>query len=575
MKRALHSPWLVALAVLALAALPVLAALAAHREQARRAETLLFERSADVVALHLRLLTSRQGGWQNGLRGRLSNRTDAPEKILDDVFAPNSSVTIPEHCAALGFGALDRDRVVLRWQRVKGGASFGDSGADLLALPATASLLRAAMERPAVTVSEQHGAELFTAMTVSGSSPRTPRGWLVARWNLAAMCMDSQLHLVTKDRALAVRPLDGALLPGERVLEIGESEVGWRAAASRGERFTALAPRVSERAIALTGGACAVLLALLAGLATRGAGLRAALAAEREILGMKDHLLRSVSHEFRTPLSVILSSAELLENYDARLTPERRADALAQIRHATVRMNEMVGQVLMLSRIEQRRLPVEPRDFDAAALAREVAREIETATQARCPIRVSAPERLDATADLTLVRTVLGNLLSNAVKFSHDGEPVELTVARDSALRFIVRDRGPGIAADDLPRVREPFFRAASAAEIPGADDYLPKPASRRDLLASIATRLTRRAQQRPQLPDFTSPAPLERLGISPREAEVLLWMAQGKANADIATILGCTHATVKKHSIHLFEKLGVESRGAAMLIAIKALSSP
>jgi DNA-binding NarL/FixJ family response regulator len=108
-----------------------------------------------------------------------------------------------------------------------------------------------------------------------------------------------------------------------------------------------------------------------------------------------------------------------------------------------------------------------------------------------------------------------------------------------------------------------------------GADDYLPKPASRRDLLASIATRLTRRAQQRPRLPDFTSPAPLERLGISPREAEVLLWMAQGKANADIATILGCTHATVKKHSIHIFEKLGVESRGAAMLIAIESLSSP
>jgi signal transduction histidine kinase len=183
---------------------------------------------------------------------------------------------------------------------------------------------------------------------------------------------------------------------------------------------------------------------------------------------MKDHLLRSVSHEFRTPLSVILSSAELLENYDTRLAPERRADALAQIRHATVRMNEMVGQVLLLSRIEQRRLPVEPRDFDAAALAREVAHEIETATQARCPIRVNAPERLDATADLTLVRTVLGNLLSNAVKFSRDSEPVDLTVARDSALRFIVRDRGPGIAAEDLPRVREPFFRAASAAHIPG-----------------------------------------------------------------------------------------------------------
>lgn len=106
-----------------------------------------------------------------------------------------------------------------------------------------------------------------------------------------------------------------------------------------------------------------------------------------------------------------------------------------------------------------------------------------------------------------------------------------------------------------------------------GADDYLPKPVSRADLLAAIRTRLTRASQRRPRLPDFADAAALEKLGISPREAEVLLWMAQGKANHEIAIILGCAHATVKKHSIHLFEKLGVESRAGAMLVAIEALS--
>lgn len=108
-----------------------------------------------------------------------------------------------------------------------------------------------------------------------------------------------------------------------------------------------------------------------------------------------------------------------------------------------------------------------------------------------------------------------------------------------------------------------------------GADDYLPKPVSHTDLLAAIRTRLTRAAQQRPRLPDFSSAALLERLGLSPREAEVLLWVAQGKANHDIAAIVGCTHATVKKHTIHIFEKLGVETRAAAMLVAIEALSTP
>lgn len=108
-----------------------------------------------------------------------------------------------------------------------------------------------------------------------------------------------------------------------------------------------------------------------------------------------------------------------------------------------------------------------------------------------------------------------------------------------------------------------------------GADDYLPKPVSRADLLAAVRTRLARAAQRRAFAPRFDSPGPLERLGLTPREAEVLLWMAQGKANADIGAILDCSTATVKKHCVHLFGKLGVEGRPAAILRALEALSAP
>ena len=458
MKRSFYLP----LVVLALAALPVLAALASHRKQARQAEALLFERSTEVVAGHLRLLTSRQLSWQNGLRARLSNRPDALPALLEDDTAPNSRLNLPENCRAVGYGALENGRVVLRWRRVKAGAAMGALGDDLLTLPELAALLRAVMEKPAQTASVQSGSELLTAMTVSDSSPHNPRGWLVARWSLDAMCADSQIRLVSADHTLTARPLDAAPAPTERVVEINESEVQWRAAIGKGAEFAALFPRVSEQAIALTGGVCALLLALVAGVATRAAGLRAALAAERELVGMKDHLLHSVSHEFRTPLSVILSSAELLESYGDRLPPERRAKALAQIRHSTERMNEMVGQVLLLSRIEAQRLPLEPKLLDVAAFSRELARE----TDAR--IEVTAPERLDTTHDATLLRAVLGNLLSNAVKFSRAGQPVQFEVTSCERLQFIIRDTGPGIASDDLPRVREPFFRAASAADTPG-----------------------------------------------------------------------------------------------------------
>lgn len=106
-----------------------------------------------------------------------------------------------------------------------------------------------------------------------------------------------------------------------------------------------------------------------------------------------------------------------------------------------------------------------------------------------------------------------------------------------------------------------------------GADDYLSKPVTRVDLLAAVRTRLQRHAQQRAFVPCFDSAAPLEKLGISPREAEVLLWMAQGKSNGDIAIICGISLGTVKKHTNHIFEKLGVEGRNAATLCALEALS--
>jgi DNA-binding CsgD family transcriptional regulator len=75
--------------------------------------------------------------------------------------------------------------------------------------------------------------------------------------------------------------------------------------------------------------------------------------------------------------------------------------------------------------------------------------------------------------------------------------------------------------------------------------------------------------------PDFSSATPLESLGLSPREAEVLLWNAQGKNNEEIGIILGVARNTVKKHVLHLLEKLGVESRNAAAVRALELLSAP
>ena len=74
---------------------------------------------------------------------------------------------------------------------------------------------------------------------------------------------------------------------------------------------------------------------------------------------------------------------------------------------------------------------------------------------------------------------------------------------------------------------------------------------------------------------DFSSSQPLEALGLTPREAEVLLWIAQGKSNPDIAIILGAAEGTVRKHVEHVLEKLGVEGRNGAAVQALELLSLP
>lgn len=109
-----------------------------------------------------------------------------------------------------------------------------------------------------------------------------------------------------------------------------------------------------------------------------------------------------------------------------------------------------------------------------------------------------------------------------------------------------------------------------------GADDYLTKPVANADLVQAIETRLRRSKQQlkREFNPDFSSFEPLLKFDLTPRAAESLLWLAQGKTNSDIATILGITESTVKKHVQEIFDKLGVETRGAASVRALEALNA-
>jgi DNA-binding NarL/FixJ family response regulator len=114
-----------------------------------------------------------------------------------------------------------------------------------------------------------------------------------------------------------------------------------------------------------------------------------------------------------------------------------------------------------------------------------------------------------------------------------------------------------------------------------GADDYLTKPVMRDDLLIAVETRLSRASALEKHLgarggyqPNFSSHEPLQRAyGLTPREAEVLLWVVQGKSNSDVATILQMSEKTAKQHLGVCYQKMGVESRNAATVMALEVLN--
>lgn len=201
------------------------------------------------------------------------------------------------------------------------------------------------------------------------------------------------------------------------------------------------------------------------------AELGKALNTERELGELKSRFVSMVSHEFRTPLGIIMSSSEILKSYQDRLTAEKRGEHLNDIFQSTRRMGDLIEEVLLLSRVEAGRLGCKPEPLDLGDLCRRLSDETLSATQQRCPIIFKESGSLSGTyADEALLRHIFGNLLSNAVKYSHPGTPVELTTERQGTdAVFVVRDRGIGVPEADVKLLFQPFHRARNVGEAPGS----------------------------------------------------------------------------------------------------------
>jgi two-component system sensor histidine kinase MprB len=192
-------------------------------------------------------------------------------------------------------------------------------------------------------------------------------------------------------------------------------------------------------------------------LATR---FNAMLAALETSVGAQRRLVADASHELRTPLTAIRTNVDLLR--EGKLPSDEAKRALDEASVELDALTRLVSDLVELARGEERKLRLEDVQLDDL-----VAATVERA-QARAPqvTFVTALSPTHVMADPVLLERAVSNLLDNAVKYSPDGAPIEVSVR---AGEVIVADHGPGIADEDLPRVFDRFYRAATARSKPGA----------------------------------------------------------------------------------------------------------
>jgi PAS domain S-box-containing protein len=194
------------------------------------------------------------------------------------------------------------------------------------------------------------------------------------------------------------------------------------------------------------------------------------LAREKELGQLRSNFVSLVSHEFRTPLGIIQSSAEILEDYFDRLEPSERAEHLQSIRKNTRRMAGTMEEVLLLGSFDAGRMEFGPATLGLRTFVQTLVAEVLSATGHRCPIELTLLEMpREIEGDERLLRHILTNLLTNAVKYSGAGRAVRLEIARAGAeMVCTIRDQGIGIPEADLAWLFNAFHRGHNVADRPG-----------------------------------------------------------------------------------------------------------
>lgn len=196
--------------------------------------------------------------------------------------------------------------------------------------------------------------------------------------------------------------------------------------------------------------------------------LNDALKSEKDMNELKSRFVSMAAHEFRTPLSVVLSSTALVEQYTAEDKNERIKKHLNRIRYSVTNLTNILNDFLSLDKLEQGKVEIEWQTFDIQQFIQSLIDDAQSLKKSGQLIHLSYQGRAEVMSDQKKLRYILMNLLSNALKYSGEGSDVKVNVTNDQGLFVAVEDQGIGIPEEEQKFMFSKFFRAANTENIQG-----------------------------------------------------------------------------------------------------------
>jgi two-component system, LuxR family, sensor kinase FixL len=197
--------------------------------------------------------------------------------------------------------------------------------------------------------------------------------------------------------------------------------------------------------------------------------LQIALQRERELGELKTRFVSMASHEFRTPLTTILSSTSLAQRYSDINQPDKLNQHLEKVKASVAHLTSILNDFLNLTKLEEGQIRLMIETFDIGSFCREVIEELAGLTKPEQHIICEGHhEGVFLNTDKKVLRNILYNLLSNALKYSDKDVFVKLDLTSATVFQIAVRDQGIGIPLEDQKHLFERFFRANNAMNISG-----------------------------------------------------------------------------------------------------------